>query len=77
MMTRWKWVELAGAMGISACTGYALDQPHMQNALNSLQAASGELQAAATDKGGHRARALNLVNEAIVQVQEGIAYAGG
>jgi hypothetical protein len=72
-----KVLGVVGALAISACTGYAMDQPHMQNALNSLQMARSELQVAMTDKGGHRARALGLVNQAIVQVQEGIAYAGG
>jgi hypothetical protein len=72
-----KVLGVVGALAISACTGYALDQPHMQNALNALQAARSELQVAEADKGGHRAAAIGLVNQAIVQVQEGIAYAGG
>ena len=51
------------------------DQPHMQTALDDLQAAKVELQAADPDKGGHRVAALSLVNKAITQVQEGIRYA--
>jgi len=48
-------------------------QPHMYNALNALQTARGELQVALADKGGHRVIAIRLINEAIGQVQAGIA----
>jgi hypothetical protein len=57
----------------SAQTG--ANQPHMQAALASLTNARGELQAGATNKGGHRVNALNLVNQAIVEVQAGMAFA--
>ena len=50
-------------------------QPHMQAALDELRAARSELEAALSDKGGHRARAIELVDEAIGEVQAGIAYA--
>ena len=50
------------------------DQPHMQAALEHLRAAKGELEKADADKGGHRAKAINLVNDAIAQVEKGIAY---
>jgi hypothetical protein len=43
-----------GAFG-GACAAGA-NQPHMQSALNSLQAARAELVQAAPDKGGYRAR---------------------
>ena len=48
-------------------------QPRMVNALNYLQNARAELQAAERDKGGHRVNALRLINEAIGEVQAGIA----
>ncbi|HLE24913.1 MAG TPA: hypothetical protein VI935_04595 [Thermodesulfobacteriota bacterium] len=51
------------------------DQPHMRAALASLQVAQSELQQAIPDKGGHRVRALELVNQAIVEVQAGIEFA--
>ncbi len=51
------------------------NQPIMQNALSSLYAAQASLQAARPNKGGHRDIALNLVAQAIEQVQLGIAYA--
>ena len=50
------------------------DQPHMHAALEHLRGAKGELQAATEDKGGHRAKAVRLVNEAIVQVEKGIEF---
>lgn len=52
-------------------------QPHMVNALGSLQAARAELAQAVANKGGHRERALDLVDRAIRETREGIAYAGG
>jgi hypothetical protein len=48
-------------------------QPHMVNALHALQNAQAQLQEAATDKGGHRVNALRLINEAIGEVNAGIA----
>jgi hypothetical protein len=44
----------------------------MQNALKALNRASTELNAAEADKGGHRVKAMNLVNEAIAETQAGI-----
>ncbi|MBN9418115.1 hypothetical protein ABS71_05645 [bacterium SCN 62-11] len=51
------------------------DQPHMQNAKESLRLAREELRQAEPNKGGHRERAMELVDEAIDQVQQGIDYA--
>jgi hypothetical protein len=48
-------------------------QPHMQNALAALQNARAELQVAEANKAGHRVNAIRLVNEAIGEVQAGIA----
>jgi hypothetical protein len=50
-------------------------QPHMQSALDHLKAAKAELQVAEENKGGHRTKALNLVNQAITEVEAGINYA--
>jgi hypothetical protein len=58
-----------------ACTAGA-NQPNMQAALGSLQAARGELLQARPNKGGHRERALNFVNAAISETEAGINYAG-
>ncbi len=50
------------------------DQPHMQAALTSLKTARDQLQKATDDKGGHRKKALALVQEAIQQVEKGIQF---
>ena len=53
------------------------DQPHMQNALNALENAKRNLENATADKGGHRAKALDYVKDAIDQVKKGIAAGRG
>lgn len=50
------------------------DQPHMQAALEHLRAARQQLEVAEADKGGHRPKAIRLVNDAIGQVERGIQY---
>jgi uncharacterized protein HemX len=52
----------------------ARQEPHMSAALGHLQQAKEELQRAAANKGGHREKAMELVNQAIQQVQEGERY---
>lgn len=56
---------------LGAGTAYAV-QTHMFNARDDLQNALNELQAAIPDKGGHRVNAINLVNQAIDEVNQGI-----
>ena len=51
-----------------------VDQPHMEAARANLQKAKAQLQVAAQNKGGHRAKALGLVNQAITAVNRGIQY---
>jgi hypothetical protein len=50
------------------------DQPRMQAALEHLRMAKGELEKADEDKGGHRVKALKHTNEAIEQVEKGMAF---
>jgi hypothetical protein len=45
----------------------------MQAALDALNNARSELDQATPDKGGHRANAMSLVNQAIDEVTKGIA----
>jgi len=47
-------------------------QPHMRSALDHLRLAKHELDAAEADKGGHRVKALSLVNDAITEVEAGM-----
>ncbi len=49
-------------------------QPYMKVALKALEQAKTSLEKAAPDKGGHRAKAMVLVNQAIEQVKKGMAH---
>jgi hypothetical protein len=64
-----------GVFILSFVVGCASGQPHMRSALDHLLSAKSELQAATSDKGGHRVRAIELVDEAITEVQLGIEFA--
>ena len=75
-----KAVLIAGgfsaALSIGFFAGQALAyQSHMHAALDSLRTARAELQAADADKGGHRVKAIGLVDSAIDEVKEGIDFA--
>ena len=50
-------------------------QPKMQAALEALQHAQAETTAAEANKGGHREKALGLIQQAIEAVNSGIQYA--
>jgi hypothetical protein len=52
----------------------ARHEPHMSAAIGHLQQAKEELQRAAPNKGGHRERAMELVNQAIREVEQGEQY---
>jgi hypothetical protein len=65
---------IAGSMGV----GYAIGaQPHMTESVSLLQSARAELAKATPNKGGHRERALGLIDQAIGEVKAGIAFAAG
>ena len=65
---------IAASMGI----GYAIGaQPHMTASVGLLQSARAELGAATPNKGGHREKAMQLIDQAISEVRAGIAFAGG
>ena len=71
-------VLLGAAIAASMGIGYAIGaQPHMAETIALLQSARGELAAATPNKGGHRERALGLIDQAISEVRAGIAFAGG
>lgn len=54
---------------------YVQGQPHMEAALTAMQDAQKHLQEAVEDKGGHRAKALMHLKEAMKQTQAGIDFA--
>jgi hypothetical protein len=62
-------VAILGAQSVRA------DQPHMRNALTHLREARTALQKAEHNKGGHRERAIELINSAIAEVEAGMAFA--
>jgi hypothetical protein len=69
---------LGAAITASVGVGYAIGaQPHMNEGIALMQSARGELQAATPNKGGHRERAMGLIDQAIAEVRAGIAFAGG
>jgi hypothetical protein len=49
-------------------------EPHMAAALEHLRQAADELEKATRNKGGHRAKALDLTHQAISQVEQGVKY---
>jgi hypothetical protein len=63
------------ALSIGFGAGIAVAaQPDMQGALNALQNAQSHLRKVTQNKDGHAAAARNLVEQAITEVQAGIAY---
>jgi len=67
------WLSLVLTISLMALPTN-IDQPNMKAARNNLNQAKGNLNKATPDKGGHRNKALALVNDAIAQVNKGIAY---
>ena len=65
------------AIGLVGATVNSADayQGNMERALASLHQALGELRQATANKGGHRARAMELVGQAIAETQAGVEFA--
>jgi hypothetical protein len=71
-----KSVVIAAVVISAFGVGYAVGaQPHIEAGLGLLQNARIEIAAAEPNKGGHRERALGLIDQAIEQIREGIAFA--
>ncbi len=70
---------LAFTVGIMVSSGVlaghlqAANQPHMVNAIENLRAARHQLEIAREDKGGHRVRAMGIIDNAIDEVKAGMA----
>ena len=58
----------------SALPAHAEYQPHMIAGREQLNAALASLEKADADKGGHRAKAIAFIRQALAQINEGIAY---
>jgi hypothetical protein len=75
----WKNLALSGVLAAVLALGFlggraVADQPHMRAALEHLRAAKSELEISERDKGGHRAKALRFVNDAIGQCEMGMQF---
>jgi len=68
------FVVIALAVGFFAGSAFAERQPHMHAALQALKNARQQLDTAEPDKGGHRVKAIHLVNDAIGEVEAGIHF---
>lgn len=66
-------IAIAAALAFSA-PAFA-EQGNMDRAIVKLNDAKSALRQAPPNKGGHKERAMELINQAINQVQEGIAWA--
>lgn len=67
--------------GIGVCSfmygqtrGMEIHEPHMSAAYGHLQQARAELEKAAPNKGGHRERAMQMIDQALQQIEQGEAY---
>jgi len=69
-------LALGAVIASSLGVGYAIGaQPHMAESIALLQSARAELVKATPNKGGHRERALGLIDQAIGEVQAGMNFA--
>jgi hypothetical protein len=60
---------VGGTVGICAA-----DEPHMRAALEHLREAREQLEKAVPNKGGHKEKAIELIDRAMGQVKEGIEF---
>ena len=74
MRRTWIAVTVAFILGCVSQNAFAERQPRMQDALRNLRDAAASLKAANNDKGGHRAKAMSLVDQAITEVEKGIQF---
>lgn len=65
---------IAAGLPLTASVAQAEYQPQMERARQNLLQARNNLQHASRDKGGHRARALRLINQALREVQRGMRF---
>ncbi|MEZ5406305.1 MAG: hypothetical protein R3F23_09155, partial [Verrucomicrobiia bacterium] len=56
------------------CSTLRADQNHMREAMDALNQAKTHLKAATPDKGGHRVRAIHLIDSAMDEIKAGIQY---
>ena len=64
----------ASALTAGVTILHAEPQPHMRKALELLHEAQTALKSATADKGGHRAKAMTFIANAISEVDKGIKF---
>lgn len=75
MKIRHRLTALAAVVLVASfASTISADQPQMQNAKANLEQAKDALRKATADKGGHRERAITLIDQAIGAVNNGIEY---
>jgi hypothetical protein len=68
-------VLAGGALAVGLASSAEAYQGNMERGLSSLYDALGSLREASSNKGGHRVKAINLIIQALAEVQAGIEYA--
>jgi hypothetical protein len=78
MISKVNALVLTGTLAAGMFIGQAVaQQPHMYAALDALRTARSELQAALANKGGHRVKAIALIDQAIEETNAGISAGRG
>ena len=78
MISKLQALALTGTLVTGMFIGQAVaPQTHMPAALDALRTARSELQSALANKGGHRVKAIALVDQAIAETNEGIRAGRG
>ena len=78
MISKLNALVLTGTLAAGIFVGQAMAaQPHMVAALDALRTARSELQSALANKGGHRVKAIALIDQAIEETNAGISAGRG
>jgi hypothetical protein len=79
LLRPFRWIAVLLPMVVIATVAFKAgtmsQQVHMQAAWDALESARKHLDEAVADKGGHRAKAIRLVHDALIEVRAGIEYA--
>lgn len=65
---------LLASVVLSASASCLADQPNMEAALKSLDQAKESLNKASEDKGGHRVKAIQAIDQAAKEIKAGMEY---
>lgn len=68
-------VLLTAVFSLAAPMAHAAEQSHMHGALRALVAARHQLELASPNKGGHRERAIQQIDQSMASVKAGMRFA--